>query len=287
MNFRPIIVLVAALAFLASLCVFTVDQREYAIKFRFGEIIATDYAPGIHLKLPWDNVQKYPRRILTITNPQELFLTLEKKNLLVDFFVKWRIVDLGNFYRASGGDEALAAQRLLEIVKDGIRGEFAKRTVPQVVSAERRELLGAMLERARESTAELGIEIVDVRVKRTEFPDQVSDSVFDRMRQERARVAAELRAQGAEAAEQIRAEADRQRVVILAEAYREAEKVRGEGDALAAEIYADAYRRDPDFFAFYRSLQAYRESIGRGNDLLVLDAESDFFKYLEAPGSQR
>lgn len=287
MNFRPIILLAAALAFLASLCVFTVDQREYAIKFRFGEIIAADYAPGIHVKLPWDNVQKYPRRILTITNPQELFLTLEKKNLFVDFFIKWRIVDLGNYYRASGGDEALAAQRLLEIVKDGIRGEFAKRTVPQVVSAERRELLGAMLDRARESTAELGIEIVDVRVKRTEFPEQVSDSVFDRMRQERARVASELRAQGAEAAEQIRAEADRQRVVILAEAYRDAEKVRGEGDGLAAEIYADAFRRDPDFFAFYRSLQAYRESIGRGNDLLVLDAESDFFRYLEAPGSQR
>ena len=168
----------------------------------------------------------------------------------MDFFVKWRIVDVAEYYRATGGDEALAAQRLLEIVKDGVRSEFAKRTVPQVVTAERRELLDNMLTRARENALQLGIEVIDVRVKRTEFPEQVSDSVFDRMRQERARTASELRAQGAEAAEQIRAEADRERTVTLAEAYRDAEKVRGAGDAEAANIYAEAYRKDPDFFAF-------------------------------------
>ena len=228
-----------------------------------------------------NNVLKYPHQILTLTNPQELFLTQEKKNLLVDFFIKWRIVNLGEYYRATGGDEALAAQRMLEIVKDGIRGEFAKRTVPQVVTAERRELLDEMLTRARENALQLGIQVIDVRVKRTEFPEQVSDSVFDRMRQERARTASELRAQGAENAEQIRAEADRQRTVTLAEAYRDAEKVRGAGDAEAAAIYADAYRKDADFFAFTRSIQAYRRSLGKENDLLLLDSKDDFFRYMQ------
>jgi membrane protease subunit HflC len=223
--------------------------------------------------------------VLTIDNPQELFLTFEKKNLFVDFFIKWRITDVQAYYRATRGDESLAAQRLLEIVKDGIRGEFAKRTVPQVVSAERRELMDRMLADVRKSASELGIEVIDVRVKRTEFPEQVSDSVFERMRQERARVAAELRAQGAEAAEQIRAEADRQRVVTIAEAYRDAEKIRGQGDAEAARIYADAYRRNPDFFTFYRSMQAYRASLGKDSGLMVLDGGGEFFRYLREPGA--
>ena len=251
-------------------------------RFRLGKIIETDIAPGVHFKVPFiNNVVKFPRQILTLTNPQELFLTFEKKNLLVDFFVKWRIVNVAEYYRATGGDEALAAQRMLEIVKDGIRGEFAKRTVPQVVTAERRELLDNMLTNARENALQLGIQVIDVRVKRTEFPEQVSDSVFDRMRQERARTASELRAQGAEAAEQIRAEADRQRTVTLAEAYRDAEKVRGAGDAEAAKIYAEAYRQDPDFFAFTRSIQAYRRSLGKENDLLLLDSNDDFFRYMK------
>lgn len=270
-----------AAVILAFLSVFTVDERDLAVKFRFGEIVDSDYTPGLHLMIPFiNNVEKYPRQVLTLNNPQEQFLTAEKKNVLVDFFVKWRITNVGQYYRASGGNEPLAAQRLLEIMKDGIRGEFAKRTVPQVVAAERRELLDAMLAGAREEAASLGIEIVDVRVKRIEFSDEVSDSVFNRMRQERARVAAELRAQGAESAEQIRADADRQRTVILATAYRDAEKLRGEGDAAAAQIYAGAYRRNPDFFAFYRSIAAYRRSLGQGNDLMVLDANSDFFRYL-------
>lgn len=289
MNVRALLPIgLVVLALLVSMSVFTVDEREVAIKFQFSRILETDIKPGLHFKLPMINtVKKYPRTILTQTNPQELFLTLEKKNLFVDFFVKWRIVDVAEFYRATRGDELLAAQRLIEIVKDGVRSEFAKRTVPQVVSAERRELLDDMLASARKNARTLGIEVVDVRVKRTEFPEQVSDSVFDRMRQERARTASELRAQGAEAAEQIRAEADRERTVTLAEAYREAEKVRGAGDAEAARIYAEAYRKDPEFFAFYRSIQAYRRSLGKENDLLVLDKGGEFFRYMEKPDAGR
>lgn len=283
MNIRALLpaAIVALLAVL-SLSIYTVDERELAIKFRLGKIIETDLGPGVHFKMPFiNNVLKFPRQILTLTNPQELFLTFEKKNLLVDFFIKWRIVNVAEYYRATGGDEALAAQRMLEIVKDGIRGEFAKRTVPQVVTAERRELLDNMLTNARANALQLGIQVIDVRVKRTEFPEQVSDSVFDRMRQERARTASELRAQGAEAAEQIRAEADRQRTVTLAEAYRDAEKVRGAGDADAARIYAEAYRQDPEFFAFTRSIQAYRRSLGKENDLLLLDSNDDFFRFMK------
>jgi membrane protease subunit HflC len=263
-----------------SMAVFTVDERELAVKFRFGEIVETDIRPGIHLKIPViNNIEKYPKQTLTIINQQEQFLTKEKKNLLVDFFIKWRIIDVGRFYRASGGEESPAAQRLLEIMKDGIRAEFAKRTVPEVVAAERRELLDAVLMTARADASTLGIEVVDVRVKRIEFSEEVSESVFNRMRQERARTASELRAQGAETAEQIRADADRQRTVIIATAYRDAEKMRGEGDAAATQIYADAYKRNPEFYAFYRSIQAYRKSMGQENDVLVLDAKSNFFRY--------
>jgi len=289
MNVRALLPIgLALLALLVNASVFTVDEREVAIKFQFSRILESDIQPGLHFKIPWMNtVRKFPGTILTQTNPQELFLTLEKKNLFVDFFVKWRIVDVAEYYKATRGDELLAAQRLIEIVKDGVRSEFAKRTVPQVVSAERRELLDEMLSRARVNARTLGIEIIDVRVKRTEFPEQVSDSVFDRMRQERARTASELRAQGAESAEQIRAAADRERTVTLAEAYREAEKVRGAGDAEAAAIYAEAYRKDPEFFAFYRSIQAYRRSLGKDNDLLVLDKNSEFFRYMENPQGGR
>jgi membrane protease subunit HflC len=279
-----LLVAVGAALLLVFMSVFSVDARAHAIKFDWGgKIVGTNFESGLHFKVPlYHTVRRYPRQILTLNNPQEQFLTAEKKNVLVDFFVKWRITDVGQYYRASsGGNEAFASQRLLEIMKDGIRGEFAKRTVPQVVAAERRELLDAMLAGARQEAGSLGIEIVDVRVKRIEFSDEVSDSVFNRMRQERARIAAELRAQGAESAEQIRADADRQRTVIIATAYRDAEKVRGEGDASAAQIYANAYRKNPEFYAFYRSLSAYRRSMGQSNDLVVLDAESEFFRYLK------
>ncbi len=273
-----LIVLIAA----GSMTLYQVDEREQAVKFRFGEIIDSDIEPGLHWKWPIINdIRYYPKQVLTILNPREPFLTLEKKNLYVDFFVKWRIVDVDDYYRATGGEELLAAQRLLEIIKDGIRAEFAKRTVPEVVSAERRQLMDRMLTNARNDAERFGIDVVDVRVKRIEFSPEVSESVFDRMRQERARVAAELRAQGAENAEQIRASADRERTVILAEAYRDAEILRGEGDAEAAAIYAKAYEKDPEFYSFYRSIQAYRRSLGQGQDLLVLDSDNDFLRYLK------
>lgn len=274
-------IFLALVVVIGSMSIFYVDERELAIKFRFGEIRKADFEPGIHFQIPIiNNVQFFSRQILTITNPQELFLTFEKKNLFVDFFIKWRIKDVSTYYRATRGEELLAAQRLLEIVKDGIRAEFAKRTVPEVVTAERRELMADMLRKAQESALALGIEVIDVRVKRIEFSDEVSESVFNRMRQERARTASELRAEGAEMAEQIRANADRQRTVILAEAYRDAEIVRGQGDAIAAETYANAFQKNPEFYRFYRSMEAYQRSIGSGNDILILDTDSEFFQYM-------
>jgi len=281
-SIRSGLILLVIAVFVASTFVFVVDERELAVKFRFGEIVKADFEPGLHFKLPiWNDIRKYPRQILTISNPQEPFLTEEKKNLFVDFFIKWRISDVTVYYGSTGGAEYLAAQRLLGIVKDGIRAEFAKRTVPEVVTAERRELMDEMLEKVRSNARALGISVIDVRVKRIEFSDTVRDSVFSRMRQERARVAAELRAEGFETAEEIRANADRERTVILAEAYRDAEMLRGEGDALSAQIYADAYQKDPEFYSFYRSIEAYRNSIGTANDLLVLGPEGDFFRYLK------
>ena len=276
------------LAFVAFGSLFTVNERELAIKFQFGEIIESEYEPGLHFKFPWVNsVRKYPSLLLTINNPQELFLTKEKKNLFVDFFVKWRINDLAQFYRSSNGETTLAAQRLLEIVKDGIRAEFAKRTVPEVVSDDRREVMDDMLAKARENARELGLEVIDVRVKRIEFSDSVSESVYRRMREERSRIAAELRAEGAENAERIRAEADRERTVISAEAYREAEVLRGEGDAIAADIYATAYNADRDFYSFHRSVEAYRNSLGVNGDVLVLGTDSDFLRFLKQPRGKK
>jgi membrane protease subunit HflC len=277
---------VAAIAAYGS--VFTVGERELAIKFRFSDIVKSDYEPGLHFKLPYINsVEFFPKRVLTILNPQAPFLTKEKKNLRVDFFVKWRIVDVAQYYKATSGESTVAAQRLLAIVQDGIRGEFAKRTVPEVVSSERREIMGDMLENARANALPLGIELVDVRVKRIEFSEEVSDSVFRRMREERARKAAELRAEGAENAERIRASADRERTVLLAEAYRDSEIIRGEGDANAAGIYAKAYSKDPEFYSFHRSIKAYKNSLGGAGDVLVIGPDSEFLRYLnEAKPSQ-
>ena len=274
-------IFVVALAVVVLNSIFTVDERELALKFRFGEVIQTGYEPGLHFKVPFvNNVQKYPKRILTINNPQELFLTLEKKNLYVDFFIKWKINDVQQYYRATGGDELVAAQRLLETVKDGIRSEFAKRTVIEVVSEERRDIMADMLDRGAENAITLGIELIDVRVKKIELSDEVSESVYNRMRQERARFASELRAEGAENAEIIRAEADRDVTVIVANAYKDSEIIKGEGDARQTEIYASAYQKDSEFYSFTRSIEAYKKSIGTGNDILVLDAKGDFFKYL-------
>ena len=278
-NILTIIVVGLAVVLLNS--IFTVDERELALKFRFGEVIQTGYEPGLHFKVPFvNNVAKYPKRILTINPPQELFLTLEKKNLYVDFFIKWKINDVQQYYRATGGDELVAAQRLLETVKDGVRSEFAKRTVIEVVSEERRDIMGDMLERAAQNAITLGIELIDVRVKKIELSDEVSESVYNRMRQERARFASELRAEGAENAEIIRASADRDVTVIVANAYKDSEIIKGEGDARQTEIYASAYQQDSEFYSFTRSIEAYKRSVGTGNDILVLDAKGDFFKYL-------
>lgn len=276
--------LLVVIVAIASMAAFTVDQREHAIKLRFGEIVRTDFDPGLHFKIPFvNNVVKYDNRVLTRNNPTEEFLTLEKKNLKVDFYVKWRIIDPGQYYRSVSGDELRATNRLIEIIKDGIRAEFAKRTVRQVVTADRRDIMDDMMLTAAQVAAGLGIEVVDVRVKRLDLPDEVSDSVFNRMRQERARIAAQLRAEGAENAERIRSEADRERTVILAEAYRDSQKIRGEGDAASAAIYANAFEQNIEFFRFHRSLQAYRQSLGLEGDLWVIGPDSDFFRYLKDP----
>ena len=277
-----LVVLLVAILLVISNSIFTVDEREMALKFRFGEVIRADYEPGIHFKVPFvNNVRKYSKQILTINNPQELFLTLEKKNLFVDFFIKWKINDVQQYYISTGGDELVASQRLLETVKDGIRSEFAKRTVIEVVSEERRKVMSEMLNAAALNAINLGIELVDVRVKRVELSDEVSESVYNRMRQERARFASELRAEGAEAAAIIKAEADREVTVIIANAYRDSEKIKGDGDASSTNLYAEAYTQDEEFYSFYRSMEAYKKSIGTGNDILVLDGEGDFFKYLK------
>lgn len=274
------LLLLALIIIVASMSMFVVGEREQAIKFRFGEIVRSDYEPGVHFKLPVINtVRKFDDRILTLDNRPEEFLTAEKKNVIVDFFVKWQITDAVSFYRATrGGQEVVAEQRLLEIMKDGLRAEFAQRTVQQVVSAERTEIMNIASKAAQDAAREFGISIIDVRVKRVELPDDVSTSVYDRMITARARVAAQLRAEGAEQAERIRAEADRERTVILSSAFRDAEQVRGEGDAAAAEIYAKAYNRDPDFYSFYRSLEAYQQAIN-GSDVLVLEPDNEFFRY--------
>jgi membrane protease subunit HflC len=288
MGNRAALILIAIVAgvLLLSMSTFTVRETELAIKFRFGEIVRADYGPGLHFMIPFvNNVRKFERRVLTRNFPSEQFLTSEGKILRIDFYIKWRISDVETFYQAtSRGDEEIAALRLGGIVKDGIKGVIARRTIQQVVAAERIEFTGEILKDAEQATKGLGIQLVDVRVKKIDLPEEVSESVFSRMRQDFDRQAKRLRAEGDENAEKLRAEADRQRTEILAEAYREAQIIRGEGDAKAAEIYAKAYSRNPEFYSFYRSLQAYRESLGTDNDVLVISPDSEFFKYLNQAG---
>jgi membrane protease subunit HflC len=278
-----LLIVLAVVVVVGAMCVFTVDEREYALKFQFGEIVESDYEPGLHFKLPVvQKVEKYPNLILTYEDSEEKFLTGEKKNLIVDYFVTWRIVDPVEYYVSVRGDERLALQRLSAVVKEGIKAAISSRTVQAVVSAERSELMDQMLVEVRNRSPELGIEVVDVRVKRIDLEDEVSDSVYNRMREERRRTAEELRAEGNEEAERIKSDADRQRTVILADARRDAEIIRGQGDATAADRYAQAYSQDPDFYSFYRSMMAYRESIGGASDVLVLEPDSDFFRYLQS-----
>jgi membrane protease subunit HflC len=282
-RFNLVLILLAVAVIVVRMSVFTVDEREHALKFQFREIVKADYAPGLHFKIPFINqVTRYQNRILNYEDAEEKFLTGEKKNLIVDYFVTWRIIDPAQYYRSVSGDEELAVERLSAIVKEGIKAAISRRTVVEVVSAERSELMNQMLIEARSRSPELGIEVVDVRVKRIELADEVSESVYGRMREERARTAAQLRAEGEEEWLRTQADADRRRTVILAEAYRDAERLRGQGDARAAEIYARAYSQNPDFYSFYRSMAAYRASIGGEQDVLVLQPDSEFFRYLQS-----
>ena len=280
------LILVGAAILLFSMAAFTVRETELALKFRFGEIVRSNYEPGLHFLTPFvNNVVKFDKRILTEDYPAEQFLTSEGKILRINFFVKWRISDVSRYYiSTAGGTEEVAARRLGEIVKDGLKGVIARRTIQQVVAADRSEFLGEVLKIAGSNVGNLGIALVDVRVKTIELPEEVSESVFNRMRQDFARQAAQLRAEGSAVSERTRAEADRQRTEILAEAYRQAEIVRGEGDAAAADIYAKAYGRNPEFYSFYRGLQAYRRSLGKQGDVLVIAPDGEFFKYLKDSG---
>jgi len=282
------ILLVGALLVLVvgALSLFVVDQRQNAIVFRLGEVIDVKKDPGLYFKVPLlDNVRYFDVRILTIdTAEPERFLTSEKKNVLVDLFVKWRITDVRQYYVSVQGVESLAQTRLLQTINDGLRAEFGNRTVHDVVSGERDKIMDFMREKANDDAKSIGVEVLDVRLKRVDLPQEVSVDVYRRMEAERKRVANELRSTGAAESEKIRADADRQREVIIAEAYRDAQRVKGEGDAKAAAIYARAYELNPEFYAFYRSLEAYKASFRGRNDVLLLEPNSDFFRYFRSGG---
>lgn len=273
----------------ASLSAFSVDQREYAIVFRLGEIVSVKKEPGLYFKVPLvDNVRYFENRIVTLDWVEpDRFITSEKKNVLVDSFVKWKIVDPSKYYVSVRGDEKQAEARLSQVVNDGLRAEFGKRTIHDVISGERAKIMDILRDKADREARQMGIQVLDVRLKRVDLPQEVSDSVYQRMEAERKRVANDLRSQGAGAAEKIRADADKQREVIISEATRDAQRIKGEGDAKAAEIYAAAYSRNPEFYAFYRSLEAYRNSLKNKADVLVLDPSSEFFKYLKDSGGRK
>jgi membrane protease subunit HflC len=277
------IVGVIALLVLTS-TLFVVDQRQYAIVFALGEVKRVIAEPGLHFKLPppFQNIVFLDKRILTLDTPEaDRFITAEKKNILVDAYVKWRIVEPRLYFISFTGDERRAMDRMNQIVKAALNEEITKRTVREVISGERGKVMSAIQKKVTDEAAQIGVEIVDVRLKRVDYVEQINNSVYDRMKSERARVANELRSTGAAESEKIRADADRQRTVILAEAYREAEIVRGDGDAKASQIYAQAFGQNPEFFRFYRSLEAYRASFKNRSDLLVVDPNSEFFRYFK------
>lgn len=273
---------------MVGLAAFTVNERDLAIKLRFGEVREANYIPGLHWKIPViETVRKFPRRILKIDDaPQEVF-TLDRQNMTVDFFVKWRIVDEVRFYTSTGGSQQVAADRLREIIKNSVVTEFGKRTTREAISVQRMELMRDMLALARPTAEGLGAELVDFRVKQVEFVARVRESVYEQMRAEREQLAAQTRAEGREAAALITSTADKDRTVILADADRQSQIIRGEGDAKAAEIYANSYSVDPEFYAFYRSINAYKNAIGKRGDVLVLDPNNEFFRYLnQSDGEQ-
>jgi membrane protease subunit HflC len=282
MGQNKILIAVAVLLFIVSTTVFTVSETERAIKFRLGQVIQSDFEPGLHFKAPFiNNVKKFDSRILTMDSKPERFLTSEKKNVIVDSFVKWKVADVTTFYTAVAGDINQANIRLDQIIKDAFRSEFSKRDIKQLVSTDRNAIRTALIKLSTPIAYKLGIEIIDVQVKRIDLPSDVSSSVYRRMEAERERVAREFRSQGKEAAERIRADADKQREIILANAFRDAEILRGAGDAKSADIYAKSYGADIEFFTFYRSMNAYKKTFRNKGDMLVVEPDSDFFKYFK------
>ncbi len=282
MGQNKILIAVGILFFIVSASVFTVSETERAIKFRLGEVIESDFEPGLHFKAPFiNNVKKFDSRILTMDSKPERFLTSEKKNVIVDSFVKWKIADVTTFYTAVVGDINQANIRLDQIIKDAFRSEFSKRDIKQLVSTDRNAIRTELIKLSTPIAFKLGIEIIDVQVKRIDLPSDVSSSVYRRMEAERERVAREFRSQGKEAAERIRADADKQREIILANAFRDAEILRGAGDAIAADTYAKSYGADIEFFTFYRSMNAYKKTFRNKGDMLVVEPDSDFFQYFK------
>ena len=283
-----VLVSIIVLLILLSLSTFTVDQREFALVFRLGEIVSVKKEPGLYFKTPIvENVKFFDKRILTYESEQpDRFITSEKKNVLVDSYIKWRIMDPSKYYVSVNGDERQAERRITQTVNDGLRAEFGKRTIQEVVSGQRSEIMGILQERADSESRLIGVEILDVRLRRVDLPEEVSQSVYQRMNAERKSVANELRSQGFADSEKIRAVAEKERDIIITEAYKDAQKIKGEGDATAAKIYADAFSKNQDFYDFFRSLEAYRKSFKGKDDILVLDANSDFFKFLKSPDSK-
>jgi membrane protease subunit HflC len=283
----PVLFVLAVALVLGGLSMFTVSETERVIVAEFGAIVGSHYGPGLHFKWPWDVVTKFDRRILTQSYNGETFLTNDNRGLVADFYVKWRVRDAVQYYTATGGKEELAGERLADIVKDGIKSVVAQRTLQQIVSAERAAVTGDMFGAASKSAIGLGVELVDVRVQRIDLPEDVAARVFESMKQGFARTAGRLRAEGQSSSTSIRAQAERRRTEILANAERDALHIKGEGDAAATQTYARAYSKDPEFYAFYRSLQAYERSLGKDGDLLVLTPDGEFFKYLKDPDKRR
>ena len=269
-----------------SLSMFVVDQRQNAIVFQLGEVVGVKTKPGLYFKIPlMQNVRFFDSRILTLdTGEPERFITAEKKNVMVDSFVKWRIIDVKQYYISVGGDEERAITRLRQTVDSSMREEFGKRTIHEVVSGEREQIMTVLRDKTDADARKIGIQVLDVRLKRVDFPSEISDSVYRRMDAERKRVANELRASGAVEGEKIKADADKQREVILAQAYRQAQQTKGEGDAKASAIYAAAFGKNAEFYSFYRSLEAYKQSFKNKSDVMVMDPSSAFFKYMKSSG---
>jgi membrane protease subunit HflC len=289
MKSQMVLALIVVLFLLVSSSLYIVDQRQKAIVFQLGEVVSVIESPGLYFKIPMvQNVRFFDSRILTMDAEEpDRFITSEKKNVLVDLFVKWRIVDVKQYYISVRGDEALARVRLAQTVNSSLRDEFGNRTVHEVVSGQRDKIMEIMRQKADADARNIGVEVVDVRLKRVDLPKEVSESVYRRMEAERKRVANELRSTGFADSEKIRSNADRQREVILAKAYRDAQKTKGEGDAKATRIYAEAFQKNPEFYSFYRSLEAYKQSFQNKSDMMVLEPNSEFFKYLKNPGSSR